>query len=40
MNINQNELASSLGGEASIKRMDHEAELDEALFHYGPPGWG
>jgi hypothetical protein len=33
MNFNQMELASSLGGEASIKRMDHEARADALEDH-------
>ena len=33
MNINQKELASSLGGEASIKRMDHAARADALEDH-------
>jgi len=30
MDINQKELASGFGGEASIKRMDHEKNLATA----------
>jgi hypothetical protein len=33
MNVNQKELASSLGGEASIKRLDHEARADALEDH-------
>ena len=33
MNINQKELASSLGDEAAIKRMDHEARADALEDH-------